>query len=117
MIQIRIVEKFERYVNLIVRIGAVLILLVVGYYQYIDSYQFPKWKVFLSGMVMGAPLSVALFVCTTSWGRRFKITTVFGILLSAGVRSLLLVPPPVCYFVFLVELLAIWSLFSGGGKK
>lgn len=98
----------------VIRLLAVGILLVVGYFQYVDSYQFPKWKVFLSGMIMGVPFSLGIFLSTLTFGKRFKIFTSILILFSALVRSLLLVPPPASIFVFAFELYVVWSLFFRG---
>jgi hypothetical protein len=97
-----------------IRFAALGILLVVGYFQYVDSYQFPKWKVFLSGMIMGVPFSLGIFLSTLPFGRRFKVFTSILILFSALVRSLLLVPPPASIFIFVIELYAVWNILSRG---
>lgn len=99
----------------VTRLAAFGILLLVGYFQYIDSYQFPKWKVFLSGVVMGAPFSLGILLSTLPFGRRFKFFTSILILFSALARALLLVPPPASVFIFIiVELYAIGRLFLRG---
>jgi len=95
-----------------IRLAAFGILLVVGYFQYMDSYQFPKWKVFLSGMIMGFPFSLGIFFSTFPLGKQFKIFTSVLIIFSALVRSLLLVSPVASIFILVVELYAIWILFS-----
>ena len=97
-----------------IRLAAFGILLIVGYFQYVDSYQFPKWKVFLGGMIMGAPFSWGIFLSTLPFGRRFKIFTSILILFSALVRSILLVPPPMSIFIFVVDLYAVWNLLFRG---
>jgi hypothetical protein len=96
--------------NTAIRLAALGILLMVGYFQYVDSYQFPKWKVFLGGMIMGAPFSLGIFLSTLPFGKRFKIFTSILILFSAFVRSLLLVPPPASIFIFVIELYAVWNV-------
>jgi hypothetical protein len=97
-----------------IRLAAFGILLIVGYYQYADSYQFPKWKVFLSGMIMGAPFSLGIFLSTLPLGRRYKIFNSILIVFSALVRSLLLVSPLASGVIFMVELYAIWNLLFRG---
>jgi hypothetical protein len=101
----------------IIRFAAFGILLITGYFQYVDSYQFPKWKVFLSGMIMGAPFSMGIFLSTFPLGKQFKIFTSVLIIFFAFVRSLLLVSPMAGVFIFLVELYAIWNLFSRGSVR
>lgn len=95
----------------VTRLAAFGIVLVVGYFQYMDSYHFPKWKVFLSGVIMGAPFSLGIFLSTLPFGKRFKFFTSILILFSAIARALLLVPPPTSLFIFVfVELYAIVRL-------
>ncbi len=101
----------------IIRLAAFGILLVVGYFQYVDSYQFPKWKVFLSGVVMGAPFSLGIFLSTLPFGRRFRIFTSVLILFSALARSLLLVPPSASIFIFVIEIYAVWNLLFRGSIR
>ncbi len=101
----------------IIRFAAFGILLIVGHFQYVDSYQFPKWKVFFSGMIMGAPFSMGMLFSTFPLGKRFKIFTSVLIIFSALVRSLLLVSPIAGFVFFLVELYAIWNLFSRGSVR
>ncbi len=96
----------------VLRFAGVGTLLIVGYFQYVDSYHFPKWKVFLSGVIMGAPFSLGIFLSTLKLGKRFRISTSVLIIFSALLRSLLLIPPSVSIFIFLFELYAVWTLFD-----
>jgi hypothetical protein len=93
-------------------LSALIIPLVVGYFQYVDSYQFPKWKVFLSGVIMGIPFSLGIFLSTMPVGKRFRIFTSILIVVSALVRCLLLVPPPTSILSLAIDLYALWNLFA-----
>lgn len=96
------------------RFAAFGILFVVGYFQYIDSYEFPKWKVFLSGVIMGTPFSLGIFLSTLPIGKRFKFFFSILILFLSIARSLLLVPPPSSVLILIIELYAIGRLFIRG---
>jgi len=98
--------------KMVIRVSSLVVPLIVGYFQYVDSYQFPKWKVFLSGVIMGAPFSLGIFLSTLTFGKKSKIFASVLILFSALIRSLLLLPLQVSYFVFMIELYAIWKLFA-----
>lgn len=102
---------FQAIIKKLISFAALIIPLLVGYFHYVDSYQFPKWKVFLSGVIMGAPFSFGLFLSNSQVGKRFKVFTSLLILLSATVRSLLLLPPQLSIFIFLIEIYAIYCLF------
>jgi hypothetical protein len=65
------------------RLLAFGVLIIAGYYQYVESYQFPKWKVFLSGIIMAAPFSLGLCLSSTAFGLRYRFFVSSLILFSS----------------------------------
>ncbi len=101
-----------RFLSPLIRGGAFLIVLLVGYFQTVDSYQTQKWKVFGFGVALGAIFSLGIVLSTVPIGKRFKVLVSIAILLSALARSVLLIPPPINIFVLLIDIGAIWNLLS-----
>lgn len=93
---------------------ALWVPLIVGYIQCSDTYLFPKWRIFLSGVFWSTPLSFGLILSTLKVGRKFKTFTSTIMLISTLVRSTTLLQLKMWIIIpmILFESYAIYSLFA-----
>jgi hypothetical protein len=102
------VNRIVKRLSILFAIGTPLL---TGYYQYAGSYQFPKWKIFLGGVILGAPFSLGLLLSAFKLGRNYKVCTAILIFISSAIRSTMLLPSSVAFPIFTFEIFVICSLF------
>lgn len=102
------VNRFVKKISILIALGTPLL---TGYYQYVGSYQFPKWKIFLGGVIMGAPFSLGLLIIAFQFGRKYRICTAILIFISSVIRSTMLLPSSAALPIFTFEIFVICTLF------
>jgi hypothetical protein len=112
-------KAFGVFMRYLIRVLAVLMIFIIGRWQYYSSSPPPKWSDFVGGMMMAAPFSLGLWLSSFQFGKKYKIITLILMLPSALIHWMFADEVFSWFFVVVlfIEAYAVYSLFAQEGLR